>query len=68
MTVSGTVVHGKTATATHPITSKSVDDQPRIFSQTFMLVPDTEVGAQTPEASKPQVKYYILSDSMRFVG
>lgn len=61
-------MHGKAAAVQHPTTSKAVDDQPRIFAQTFMLVPDTEAGGPAAEASKPQVKYYILSDSMRFVG
>lgn len=56
-------MHGKGAAIWHPTGSRSVDDQPRIFSQTFMLVPDTESDAATS-----QVKYYVLSDDMRFVG
>ncbi|EJD03827.1 NTF2-like protein [Fomitiporia mediterranea MF3/22] len=69
VTVSGTVVHGRAAVAlTHPTASKSVDDQPRIFAQTFMLVPDSDNAAPGGDASSSQVKYYVLSDDMRFVG
>ena len=53
---------------THPTSSKAVDDQPRIFSQTFMLAPDTDSVAAAGDANKAQVKYYVLSDDMRFVG
>ncbi|KAH8120069.1 NTF2-like protein [Phellopilus nigrolimitatus] len=66
--VSGTVVHGKAANNPHPASSKAVDDQPRIFAQTFMLVPDTDAPAAATDTSKPQVKYYVLTDGMRFVG
>ncbi|KAI5121301.1 hypothetical protein M0805_003770 [Coniferiporia weirii] len=68
VTVSGTVVHGKTANAPHPTSSKAIDDQPRIFAQTFMLAPDTDASVPTTDAAKPQVKYYVLTDDLRFVG
>lgn len=63
VTVSGTVVHGKgpegNPAATH---NKSLDGQPRVFSQTFMLVPDPAAGPGE------QTKYYVNADAMRFVG
>lgn len=61
VTVSGTVVHGTAPT----LPSKSIDKQPRVFSQTFMLVPD----ANAPHTAAGEVaKYYIHADAMRFVG
>lgn len=66
VTVSGTVVHGKGPEGNPASTpSKSVDGQPRVFSQTFMLVPDTTV----PTAAPGEVaKYFVNADTMRFVG
>ncbi|OCH95736.1 NTF2-like protein [Obba rivulosa] len=64
--VSGTVVHGKGPAGNPPSTpSKSVDGQPRVFSQTFMLVPDPNA----PKSTTGEVaKYYISADAVRFVG
>jgi NTF2-related export protein 1/2 len=61
VTVSGTVMHGSSASVTQP-SSRSLDDQLRLFAQAFMLAPDTDA------APGAQVKYYVLSDDMRFVG
>ncbi|KAI0348236.1 NTF2-like protein [Trametopsis cervina] len=63
VTVSGTVLHGK-GPAGNPASTpnKSVDGQPRVFSQTFMLVPDPGTG------TGEQTKYYVNADAMRFVG
>lgn len=67
VTVSGTVVHGKSAeTGATPTSSRSVDSQPRVFTQTFMLAPDTE--PTSGDAANKPVKYYVNTDSMRFVG
>ena len=60
--VAGTVTHGKAAQQTHPTSSKAVDEQPRVFHQTFILSPDTE------KDEGGHVKYYITTDNMRFVG
>lgn len=65
VTVAGNVTHGKHSE--HPVTnpSRSVDGQPRVFFQTFMLVPDPAA----PVAGAGEVaKYYVDADSMRFVG
>jgi len=69
VTVSGTVSHGNLANPTVPSNSntksKNVDGQPRVFSQTFVLVPDSSaVPAKTGEVAK----YYISADALRFVG
>jgi len=69
VTVSGTVTHGNPANPTVPSNngtkSKSVDGQPRVFSQTFVLVPDpSAVPGKTGEVAK----YYISADALRFVG
>ncbi|KLO20073.1 NTF2-like protein [Schizopora paradoxa] len=60
--VAGTVTHGKAAQQTHPTSSKAVDEQPRVFHQTFILSPDAE------KDEGGHVKYYITTDNMRFVG
>lgn len=60
--VAGTVTHGKPAQQAHPTSSKAVDEQPRVFHQTFILSPDTESD------DNGHVKYYITTDNMRFVG
>jgi len=69
VTVSGTVTHGNPVNPPAPSTngtkSKTVDGQPRVFSQTFVLVPDqSAVPAKTGEVAK----YYISADALRFVG
>lgn len=66
VTVSGTVIHGKGPAGNPASTpSKSLDGQPRVFSQTFMLAPDTAA----PKTALGEVaKYYVNADAMRFVG
>lgn len=66
VTVSGTVIHGRGPAGNPAATpAKSVDGQPRVFSQTFMLVPDpTAPPTKTGEVAK----YYVNADAMRFVG
>ncbi|KAI0053419.1 NTF2-like protein [Auriscalpium vulgare] len=66
VTVSGTVVHGGGPAANPAKIPKTIEGHPRVFNQSFMLVPDTG----TTVAPKPGelAKYYITADSMRFVG
>ncbi|KZT27689.1 NTF2-like protein [Neolentinus lepideus HHB14362 ss-1] len=66
ITVSGTVTHGKGPIGNPASTPRgSLDGQPRVFSQTFMLVPDPTA----PPAKPGEVaKYYVGADAMRFVG
>lgn len=66
VTVSGTVIHGKGPAGNPPSTpAKSIDGQPRVFSQTFMLAPDPNA----PRAAPGEVaKYFVNADTMRFVG
>jgi len=66
VTVSGSVTHGKGPQGNPPNTpAKTIDGQPRVFSQTFMLVPDP-----TAPTTKPGevAKYYVGADALRFVG
>jgi NTF2-related export protein 1/2 len=66
VTVSGTVIHGKGPSGNPAATpAKSIDGQPRVFAQTFMLVPDTTAA---PSTAGEVAKYYINTDAMRFVG
>jgi len=67
VTVSGNVTHGRGVSGNPPQTSKerNPEGHPRVFAQTFLLVPDTEVAAAPP--TQP-AKYYISADAMRFVG
>jgi NTF2-related export protein 1/2 len=69
VTVSGTVTHGNPANPALPSNnnakSKNVDGQPRVFSQTFVLVPDPSV---VPAKTGEVAKYYISADALRFVG
>ncbi|KAJ3750840.1 hypothetical protein DFH05DRAFT_1468762 [Lentinula detonsa] len=65
VTVSGTVVHGKPAPHAPGQRSKSVEGQARVYSQTFMLVPDS---AAAPSQPGEPAKYYIGADALRFVG
>ena len=60
VTVSGIVTHGK-----GPNNPRSVEGQPRVFSQTFMLAPDPNAP---PTKSGEVAKYYITADALRFVG
>jgi NTF2-related export protein 1/2 len=66
VTVSGNVTHGRGPTGNPAATpAKCVDGHPRVFSQTFMLVPDpTAPPMKTGEVAK----YYVSADAMRFVG
>ncbi|KAG1825656.1 uncharacterized protein BJ212DRAFT_1315393 [Suillus subaureus] len=66
VTVSGNVTHGR-GPAGNPVSTpiKSVDGQPRVFFQSFMLVPDPTA----PVVKAGEVaKYYVDADAMRFVG
>ncbi|KAF9505909.1 hypothetical protein BS47DRAFT_1374220 [Hydnum rufescens UP504] len=58
--VSGTVAHGTSMDAN----SKTLENIPRAFSQTFLLLP--EVPGPIGQAAEP--KYFVITDSMRFVG
>jgi NTF2-related export protein 1/2 len=65
ITVSGNVTHGGGPGANPPSTHKKViEGHPRVFSQTFMLVPDNTAATKVGEVAK----YYIIADTMRFVG
>ncbi|KAI0308344.1 NTF2-like protein [Multifurca ochricompacta] len=65
ITVSGNVTHGGGPSANPPSThKKNIEGHPRVFSQTFMLVPDTTSPTKVGEVAK----YYIIADTMRFVG
>jgi len=63
--VSGNVTHGRGPSGNPPNTpAKTVEGHLRVFSQTFMLVPDTSATIKPGEIAK----YYISADSLRFVG
>ena len=65
VTVSGNVIHGQGKAGNPPSTPKNViEGHPRVFTQTFMLAPDSTVALKPGEVAK----YYITADSMRFVG
>jgi len=64
--VSGNVTHGRGPAGNPPDTPvRSVEGHPRVFSQTFILVPDS-----TAPPTKPGevAKYYVGADALRFVG
>ncbi|THH16646.1 hypothetical protein EW146_g4028 [Bondarzewia mesenterica] len=65
VTVSGTVTHGGGPTA-NPTSAppKTIEGHPRVFAQTFMLVPDAAATTKVGEVAK----YYISADALRFVG
>ncbi|TFY63398.1 hypothetical protein EVG20_g6327 [Dentipellis fragilis] len=65
ITVTGSVVHGGGPSA-NPVSTptKSIDGQPRVFTQTFILSPDVTATKSAGEVAK----YYITADTMRFVG
>lgn len=66
VTVSGNVTHGRGPSGNPPSTSsRNPEGHPRVFSQTFMLVPDSETPATKPGEV---AKYYISADALRFVG
>ncbi|KAH6917061.1 hypothetical protein BKA70DRAFT_1251272 [Coprinopsis sp. MPI-PUGE-AT-0042] len=66
VTVSGTVTHGKGPAGNPPTTHhKNIEGHPRVFSQTFMLVPDPSA----PPSKPGEVAiYYVGADALRFVG
>jgi NTF2-related export protein 1/2 len=65
ITVSGNVTHGDGPSANPPVAlKKNIEGHPRVFSQTFMLVPDNTSPPKVGEVAK----YYIIADTMRFVG
>ncbi len=59
ISVTGHVAHG----SADP-NARLLNDLPRIFSQTFLLQP--EVPAAIGKTVDP--KYYVVSDTLRFVG
>ncbi|KAG9099866.1 hypothetical protein FRC06_004751 [Ceratobasidium sp. 370] len=63
VTVSGTVRHGPPPTPSPATGAKrsTFDNEPRVFNQTFILIPDEVHTGGDP-------KYYVKADSMRFVG
>jgi NTF2-related export protein 1/2 len=66
ITVSGNVTHGRGPAGNPPDTpTRCVEGHPRVFSQTFILVPDS-----TAPPTKPGevAKYYVGADALRFVG
>jgi len=66
ITVSGNVTHGRGPAGNPPNTpSRTIDGHPRVFSQTFMLVPDSDAPPTKPGEV---AKYYVSADALRFVG
>ena len=66
ITVSGNVTHGLGPSGNPPDTpARSIEGHPRVFSQTFILVPDP-----TAPLTKPGevTKYYVGADVLFFVG
>ncbi|KAI0032144.1 NTF2-like protein [Vararia minispora EC-137] len=65
VTVSGNVTHGEGPVG-NPVSTpaKNIEGHPRVFSQTFMLAPDSTVTLKPGEVAK----YYIIADALRFVG
>jgi len=65
VTVSGIVTHGPASrTDVVAATTKTLDEAPRVFSQSFVLVPEEA----SPDGLPSDIKYYIAADSLRFVG
>ncbi|KAF4612237.1 hypothetical protein D9613_004211 [Agrocybe pediades] len=65
VTVSGSVTHGRGPTGNPPKTPvREIEGHPRVFSQTFILVPDTTAPTKVGEVAK----YYVGADALRFVG
>ena len=67
VTVSGTVIHGAGSVKNPPdmLANKSLEGQSRVFSQTFLLVPDSSAAPTKPGELG---RYYIGADALRFVG
>ncbi|KAF7311120.1 NTF2 domain-containing protein [Mycena chlorophos] len=65
--VSGSVTHGLGPSGNPAGTSKqNKEGHPRVFSQTFMLVPDA--AAPPPSKAGELAKYFVSADALRFVG
>ena len=65
VTVSGNVIHGEGPEGNpRGAPTKTIEGHPRVFTQTFVLAPDSSVALKPGEVAK----YYILADTMRFVG
>lgn len=62
ITVSGIVTFGEPSSAP----AKTLDTAPRVFSQTFLLLPDVLPESTGDAAAGP--KYFVGADSLRFVG
>ncbi|KAF8910091.1 hypothetical protein CPB84DRAFT_1842747 [Gymnopilus junonius] len=66
ITVSGNVTHGKGPSGNPPDTPvRSIEGHPRVFAQTFILVPDP---LAPPTKPGEVAKYYVGADALRFVG
>ena len=66
ITVSGNVTHGLGPSGNPPDTpSRSIEGHPRVFSQTFILVPDPTAPLIKPGEV---AKYFVGADAFRFVG
>jgi len=66
VTVSGDVIYGPGPAGNPPDTpARSVEGQPRVFSQTFVLAPDS---SSAPTKPGEVAKYYVGADAFRFVG
>ncbi|KAH9486306.1 Nuclear transport factor 2 [Psilocybe cubensis] len=66
ITVSGNVIHGKGPSGNPPDTpARAIEGHPRVFSQTFILVPDPNAPPTKPGEV---AKYYVSADALRFVG
>ncbi|KAF8641159.1 hypothetical protein AX17_000794 [Amanita inopinata Kibby_2008] len=64
--VSGNVTHGRGPAGNPPNTpSKTPDGHARVFSQTFLLTPDS---AAPPTKPGEVAKYYVSADALRLVG
>jgi len=66
VTVSGNVTHGLGPAGNPPdMPVRCIEGQPRVFSQTFILVPDSSAAPTKPGEV---AKYYVGADALRFVG
>ncbi|KAG6919028.1 hypothetical protein DXG01_009738 [Tephrocybe rancida] len=66
VSVSGSVTHGQGPSGNPAHTApRTPEGHPRVFHQTFMLVPDSNTPATKPGEL---AKYYVSADAIRFVG
>ncbi|KJA28507.1 hypothetical protein HYPSUDRAFT_82846 [Hypholoma sublateritium FD-334 SS-4] len=66
ITVSGNVTHGRGPSGNPSDTPvRCPEGHPRVFSQTFILVPDPSAPPTKPGEV---AKYYVGADALRFVG